>query len=361
MNSNLKKATELFLNKINNTDELSENILTRVVIQSLDKFQNKISVGLQDSISDLLNVFKKDIQQELFNYVDNYSLDKEKILFPKNCRFVYAKGETKVLVIEQEPCLRNIILEQSIINDSFVENKTTIRLPLLIPYSIFIFQFKNNKLVNSYNVWKKEPLSSLQDKVCNPILPNIHKNYLICLGNILNPYLDLSISDTCNTVISNFWQSVFNSDLSHFWWSKNKFDNIKSALIWSKNSNDPFLFQNIDLPTNHQTLEDIIKLCFVNEKEIDAVLVRKQIGEKIDVCVEKMFSSLMKYFKNTKFDKFYPKDVKQTLTDSINSINEEISEFLLSMQKDLIKLKEPNIRIVNQKKFWKPYKEPKNE
>ena len=43
---------------------LANDILTRVVIPTLDKFQKKINAGLQDSVSDLLDQFKKEIETE---------------------------------------------------------------------------------------------------------------------------------------------------------------------------------------------------------------------------------------------------------------------------------------------------------
>lgn len=329
----LKETTEAIAA---NNEPVINDILTKVVIETLDRFQKKVNVGLQDSISDLLDQFKLDIEREIFEIGQQWTLATrhEKFLFPKNCRFVYSKGSSTIVVIEQEPIRRSITVDRGLFGLDLVRRMNqTSRVSLLFPYVIFVLQWKDSRLVNAYTAWRKEPIRLLSDPVFDPIMPNTHENYAICTGDVRMPSGDISLGS--ENVISSYWQSVFNTDLSNFWWNKKLHPKITTLETWVENSDDPFLFNDINLSSKHKTLENMVDFCCIAEVDPDSVELRKRLADKIELCTTDMFSKVMKYFKKTKFDRFYPKEVQENVALSMEGLLKEIYDILSVLQNDL--------------------------
>jgi len=316
---------------------LMADILTKVVIETLDKFHKKLNVGVQDSISDLLDQFKRTIEREIFDVAQQWVLAtrEEKFLFPRNCRFVSSKGHSTIVVIEQEPGRRNITIDRGLLGHNPEGSKTrqTVRKSLWFPYVIFVLQWKGGRLVNAYTAWRKEPLTKLTDSVFNPVMPNTHENYAICTGDLVMPNGDISLGS--ERVISDYWQSVFNNDLSGFWWEKHDYDGMGTVEEWEENSGDPFLFNGVTLKSKYKTLENMIDFCIDNEQDPDSTELRRRLTEKIETCSEQMFVKVMKYFKKVKFDRFYPKEVEEQLARSMESVINEICDLVLVMQNEV--------------------------
>lgn len=331
--------------KVLTTTGLANDILTRVVIAKLDQFQNKISIGMQDSVTDLLDQFRKEIEQEILGITQTWMISSngENFLFPINCRYVYSKGQTTVVVIEQPPGRRTVSLHRDLLNQPNSEKIR--RVNLLFPYVLFVFKWQNKKLIDAYTGWRSSPIGRLNDPVFNPILPNIHKNYQICWGNVVFANKEINIG--CEEAITAFWSSLFNNDLSDFWWEKQQFDPISTLSLWEENSDNPFLFNEFQLASissQPRTLQDLLDFCTQNEHALDENELRKLISHKIDYTLNKMFKGIMRYFKNSKFDKFYPKDIQNSLKDGIQPLLDEILDFLIIFENE-IKLIQKNQKI----------------
>ena len=81
-------------------DLLVQDILTKIVIETLHKYQQKVNVGIQDSMGDLLDNFKQKITQAIFDVANTWRASNQKpVLFPRGCRFCYARGESTIFVI----------------------------------------------------------------------------------------------------------------------------------------------------------------------------------------------------------------------------------------------------------------------
>jgi len=105
------------------------------------------------------------------------------------------------LILEFEPALRTIYYRGS-------------RLRLPIPYQVwyFDFMFKKLRLYFLHN-----PLQSKYDPLYHPFLSNIANNCAICIHGWCGHYKEginhpIAVSQS---VISYFWQSGFNSDLTN--------------------------------------------------------------------------------------------------------------------------------------------------
>jgi hypothetical protein len=124
-------------------DALLDDILNRVVHLSLQTYQEKIHVGIQDSLHDILLQFKKEIVLEIHNAAQTWivSTKKEKTLFPKNCRFLYTMGDSTFVVIEEDPKNRTLSLDKSLVTGGKSNLGSSERLNLALPYCVFVLHF----------------------------------------------------------------------------------------------------------------------------------------------------------------------------------------------------------------------------
>lgn len=124
---------------------LSSDILTRVVIDSITKYRQKVVVGAQDSVSDLLDSFKFSLAEAVFEVAAGWKVvNREPFLFPRGCRFCHTRGNTTIFVIEQEPQIRTLSFEGRMIGETpftgenFEPEPPPERLPMALPYVVFL-------------------------------------------------------------------------------------------------------------------------------------------------------------------------------------------------------------------------------
>jgi hypothetical protein len=79
----------------------------------------------------------------------------------------------------------------------------------------------------------------------------------------------------------------------------------------------------------------MVDFCCVAESDTNSVELRKRLADKIETCSKEMFDKVMKYFKKTKFDRFYPKDVQDNFAQSMEELLKEICDIVLVLQNDL--------------------------
>lgn len=350
----LKKASEDAIKETQDMGKLSSEILEKIVIETIRKYQQKIGVGIEDCLSDLLDSFKEKIAQEIFSLSSEWRA-KNKILdhyflFPRGCRFCFCKGDNTVVVIEQEPQVRSLLLHQCILNEQYESNFTNAaeRLALALPYVVFVLQFKDDKFTSMYCGWRTAPLRDIEDQLCAPILPNMHENLNVCMGAMVNN-THIDICSQTEMALNHFWNSKFNNDLSEHWWRKSTIDcRIKDARTWSENSIENSLFILEANLTPVKKLEDIINLLTKNEIVVDQTQFTHVIKENIDQCLKSLFIKVSSYLKKTKFEKFEPKDIRENLQKIMLDANQELSALVLTIKNELETL-HSEIRLSNSK------------
>lgn len=364
----LKSALE----KVQVLDEaLIQDILVRVVIATIDKYQQKLNVGVQDSVADLLDQFKRKMELEIFDIASkwNLNIEPQKFLFPKNCRFASSIGRSTIVVIENEPIRRTLTLDTGLLGEEErVRTNATERHNLLLPYMLFFFHFKkdegiigSHRFVNAYTAWRKSPIVKLNDPIYNPILPNTHLNYNICLGNSL-PTFTGSIAQICDSVQNYYWQSVFNTDLGKFWWDKQSIPSMRDVKTWSESSKNEFMYNEVQLHSGGKTVESMINFCIQASAPEGDNNLRHRLATLIEGCIEEFSQRVMRYFKNTKFEKLYPKEIIDPLQNSLTSMTDELSTLAAVMQDELESIaRETNSHMgrgfgwEQRAPSWKPY------
>jgi hypothetical protein len=336
----LKDATRLAVSESESLDGVMGDVLTKVVHESIKKYQQRLNVGIEDSVSDLLEAFKHKIAESIFDTASTWQIaNKEPVMFPRGCRYAYTRGASTIFVVEQDPGVRNLSFET-------VRGNPSRRHALAMPYVVFLSHFKGDKLTGLYCGWRRAPLRTLNDQISRPILPNIHENLSVCMSLRMDAH---GMSASTEEAISDFWNSTFNNDVSDRWDERaevsEKLVTHESWQIWSEDN--PLFMLELDFGRS-RTVQSSIDLLTKHEVEPDADEFRHRLSESIDACVKTLFSKIIRYFKKTKFERHSPKDVTENmksaiidatgdLTDIVRCLDQEIASVSISSQKRELK------------------------
>ena len=354
----LKEATQLALKESQTLEGMMDEVLTKVVHETIKKYQQKVAAGVEDSVSDLLDNFKRKVSDAIFDAASTWKIEnRETVLFPKGCRYAYTRGTSTIFVIEQDPGIRSLSFYEGMVEHEYQGCDRTMRLSLSMPYVVFLVHFKSKRLSGLYCGWRTAPLRTMNDLISRPVLPNIHEGLAVCMDHVGQGE---TFAEATENVITNFWNSSFNNDVSEHWWQKHEFhEHMYSGDSWEVASvDDPLWILGIDFP-NQRTLDNMIELLTMHETEPDENAFRHDLAESIDTSVRTLFLKMSKYFKKTKFEKYHPKDVTEPLRDAIISAVGEFSDVVFSLDKEISGLsdslkqqKNPTVRVGN---FWTEY------
>ena len=315
----LKNAALLSVRQTESLDGVVQDILTGIVLDTLQKYQQKVNVGIQDSVSDLLDNFKQKVAEAIFDIAGTWKVaNREPMLFPRGCRFCYTRGRSTIFVIEQDPQVRSLSCASGILEEQPEVIHGTEYISLALPYIVFVVHFVENRFANLYCGWRTHALTNLDDMLSRPLLPNIHDTLSVCMGSGAPAhYSQGSLAERTSSVLDTFWNSTFNNDISDAWWKKGDMDDrLWSARAWAEQSARYSAFiLGIHFPPN-RSLQFLIDLLVMHEQEPDENTFRHKLAEDIDQCVENLFAGVMRYFKKTKFERYYP----QEITDSVRHI-----------------------------------------
>lgn len=333
-------------------DELATVVLEQVVNAHLKNFQDKIAVGMQDSFADYFKDFKQEMSQAIIDYSRQWLVYNENhaLVFPKNCKFMYTQQNHLVVVIEEEPKCRSLLLQDKLLEPYGRSKKTTSnRHYLSLPYVLFIVHFMNTKddlsgewvYQETYTAWNNTSLQTIQDFICKPVLPNLKDTLAVCFGNSLR-FTGTTISQKIQDIISTYWNTCFNSDLSVAWNEKGSVDSrIKSVQEWVKNTNDN---PGFILECNWKVRSKLIE--FLNTVVLPCEVIRVDVAtafkENLDSLIDDFFAGLARtveiYSSQTKTERYYPKDVIDKLTSNLSAFFNQIVKLLEILQKDVDKI-----------------------
>jgi hypothetical protein len=354
----LKEAADLAAEQASGFEGLSDDILSGIVIQTIHAYQKKLNVGVQDSVSDLMDTFKEKVLTAVFNTASGWRLaNRDFFLFPRGCRFCFTKGTSTIFVIEQDPQVRTLLMDAAILGDrapAAAANGSAERVALALPYVIFIIHVRHSLLSGMYCGWRGQPLRTMQDMINMPVLPNIHDNMNVCMGT--HSYTDP------DAAVTHFWNTRFNNDLSTQWWSKAQIDpRLATARTWARNSLEDSTFVLGIRYQQKKTLEEQINLLTAQEEEPDENALRHNLAEAVDSSTGEIFAKIMKYFKKTKFEKHHPKEIKEVVGAILKEANHEYLDLLASIRHELDDLKEQirvakeNLKPVGVGHLWEDY------
>ena len=348
----LKDATKLAVSESESLDGVISDVLTAVVHESIKNYQQRLNVGIEDSVSDLLEVFRHKITESVFNTAATWQIaNKEPIVFPRGCRYAYTRGSSTIFVVEQDPGVRTLSF-----NVGYDYGQPSERFALAMPYVVFIVHFKDvtvgpvpvrpDKFKGLYCGWRCAPLRTLNDQISRPILPNIHENLNVCMSNRMDSH---GFASSTEEAISGFWNSTFNRDVSDRWNERATVSEKLSGVdTWvSETEINPLFMLDLDFGCK-RTVQSSIDLLTKYEVEPNADEFRHRLSESIDACVKTLFSKIMRYFKKTKFKKHSPKDVTEKLKSAIIESTGDLADIVRCLDQEI-----SSMPVSNQSKDFK--------
>ena len=356
----LKKASQLALNESETLESMMGEVLTKVVHETIKRYQDKVAAGIEDSVSDLLDNFKRSVAEDIFRAASTWKVEnKEPALFPKGCRYAYTCGDSTIFVVEQDPGIRSLVFDESVVGESFENIEGSRRLSLALPYVVFLTHFHKGILSTLYCGWRKAPLRTMEDMITRPMLPNIHTSLAVCMDNVHSSNVG-SFSEVTTNAINHFWSSRFNNDVSENWWNKDTLGfNMSSGLAWQEASEEDSMWVlDLDYPYP-RSVQSVINLLTLHETEPDENAFRHLLSERIDDSVKTLFYKVSRYFKKTKFEKYYPTDVTEPMKSAIIQAVGEFSDVVFTLDKEISELskdlKQKNKPTVRAGNFWTKY------
>lgn len=325
-------------------ENLSRQILVRVVHKTLCDYRQKLNVGMQDSVTNLLAEFKRTMFEHVLDLANGWKLvNPAPVLFPQGCRFFYRKGNTTIVVIEQEPIVRSLSFDPSILEDQEgpVDGRRSFeRISLALPYVVFVAKFEQQMFRELYCAWRNTPLTSLDDLLYQPLLPNIHDGHSVCMGLDWRPRSS-DFAEQAQSAISYFWNSSFTSDLSDHWRRKGSLDNrISNGRIWAESSIADSLFI-LSVPlSSTRTLSSLIDRLCSHDFAPDQNNLKHNMSAMIDSISEDLFEAIFHYLSDMPADVHYPKDVKSLVENQISQMTSKFQDFALLLKQELGRLKD---------------------
>jgi hypothetical protein len=242
----------------------------------------KISAAL---MSPCVEIFEQAISQYRDNFVAQVTSivqgdqTADDILLPEGTRF-YRRSDTAALfVIEHKPCVRTLIFTESEeVNPRVNGFKQSYRLSL--PYLIFVPVFRYYTDTNHHAdkpffsamcvAYRNEPLTSLNDMLYHPNLPNLGRpnhtdarerdnpngdvktfqEMIMCQGRATMSHYGnafelepTNLNDMIAKLMAHFWNSNYTGELSAMWTKmKHRDKRFESLATWEKHSKEDPLF-----------------------------------------------------------------------------------------------------------------------
>ena len=215
------------------------------------------------------------IRTQDFMKVFNSSMNLESGILPENCKYVRnLAGNSKIFVLEEEPKLRTVsfnfdpfsmleILKQNGKYDTFnlsgFKTDFPFKLTLSIPYVVYVLYLKENSSNFDLSLFfRLAPITSMDDYLLEPCLPNISDDYHVCLGP--TSMTNDSVNHRVKNIIDSFWFNSFNYDYFSHCNKYKEVPEVSDLFTYAYNSKkDPmFIFSTKWFDTGY-TLNDILK------------------------------------------------------------------------------------------------------
>ena len=337
---------ELKQNLASKRSELSDQLVGKILRKNLTRFQDKVSISIQDNMATALDSLKEKISKAVFKHIPQWTAYTQNLqLIPNNCRFMHTVENHLVVVVEDAPKPRSLLLHNKLVEGAGKEGSS--RHFLALPYVYFILHFKNTKADNSgewvvqqfYVFWRNQALSSVDDYLYNTVMSNTKPNGAICMSVEI---MSKTINDICKEYIDSYYSSVFNSDLSSAWDKKGLIDSrLKTVKSWVEKTKEDHAFV---LECNWQvrsTLKEFLNtLVYAKEDELS---FKQSINHLMDGFRAEIGNELTK-LTSVKFDRFMPKDV---LLDITTIFNEHFDKLLSLLEKLENKMDKPTNSFYN--------------
>ncbi|MBI4118991.1 MAG: hypothetical protein HY452_01890 [Parcubacteria group bacterium] len=200
------------------SDSSAEQLLTQTSAETAERIKQEMSATAAEMVRERLSVFWGEAMNQLRPFItqNQTGWGNATPVLPEGTRIFLTQGGTTLIVVEQKPQIRSVLFSGSFV-DYFgglgeVEDRPNERFKLAFPYTLFVLRFIDGQFERLSFLYRNQALRSIEDGVFTSNLPNIDHRNNVCLGGIKNT-TGLSLAEQTETVITYFWDSVFNTDL----------------------------------------------------------------------------------------------------------------------------------------------------
>jgi hypothetical protein len=87
--------------------------------------------------------------------------------------------------------------------------------------------------------------------------------------------------------------------------------------------------------TGERTLQHMLDVLTTTAETVNESSFRHQLSEEIDGCVTALFNRVTRYFRKTKFEKHYPKEVKDSLREAVRASIQDLVNVVFALEVEL--------------------------
>ncbi len=235
-----KKYDEATITKAGPKTNLSaaRNLLQEVSDKTLSRFKQEQAALIQEEVGQLLRNIGKQIIKEIGQEDTSSQVDIS--LLPIGTKFLHDDGYYTHILIEQEPQQRIINFSGGFFTAAGEWNAIRARSPkayitgrsmsLAFPYLLYLIVFVRGEFSRLHLYYAKKPVTSLQDEIYLPSLPNIYEDCHVCMHGLASH--GKSLGDRAREAIGDFWQSEFNDAEFNYHYAPSRRLDKRIANIW---------------------------------------------------------------------------------------------------------------------------------
>lgn len=289
---NLKNGFEKALIKKDSLIEQAKHILRRSGLLHLNELKKEVA-------EQSATIPKKVLEKLFLDTLNEFTFDELKTggvetpLLPKNCIYYNRNKSKELFVMEYQPMQRSIKIDNTLAN---LVNDNGKLYKLSFPWTLFLVEMDGGNFTSISCFMRTSKLKSFSEHVYHPLIANYwskHDNKItskVCTGGVI--LQSKSIHEKIEEVISQFWSSTFNKDLSDNiinFMKNNKLMNSFSK--WEKSSIDnPHFVLELKLVSYESSLEKILNTEYLSKTD--------RTSESVEKLRSKLFNHLMEKSSN---------------------------------------------------------------
>ena len=291
-------------------ERAAQHISNNVSSEIFDKLTRKFTEHISNFRDQLTNRSFKELAEEQEKFIpeiiENFQQCKSKfedkpILFPNNCRLLYSTGKRTLMVIEQEPMVRNLFFSHSLRDTEtggrLIENPHTgnsyysYNLALPFFYFFLIFDkdrdgidrlkavklaFANKRIENKDSILYTVPLPNTE--IDGHDISDMCMGHEFYYGSLIDEEGQItddsalksnhSINEQAKIAVDHYWTRVFNNDRGNGGYCYVGDDRIRTLEKWEESSQeDPFFPLTVSWRCGNNLNHYITRL--LNERSVD--------------------------------------------------------------------------------------------
>tara|TARA_Y100000034_G_C6910429_1_gene424492 strand:+ start:9061 stop:10287 length:1227 start_codon:yes stop_codon:yes gene_type:complete len=329
----------------------SVNMLQSAMASHYSEFREEIVNGFMDRGNQIMTGLADDMTERLVQATQPIVNDTEEngsFILPTGTRHAFQKGKTTVLLIEAMPGLRTVMFTDRALKSREKSCGTRVmledggrcyRMSLSFPYTYFLFTFYNHierppSFARFAIYFRGTPLTSIRQSLYPAPLFNVGSDSngagsdYICMGSMPLETQYMSIAQTCDSVITQWWSRSFHSDLNEADFRKSPLGKIDQ---WKKKSDDNALWAcNVKWKNGVKTKKLIEEAMRQGGTAMPSVDCRREVEQVVYKMAKDMNHAVVQMRPDANFslDSFQPparKSLQANLVLLTNKIVERIT------------------------------------